>query len=164
MLGALLGDKASAEGGCGEPACGAKHDQGLGAAPVLSDLLGPQRCAQRWVLPLGLRPAPKADFATGQPEFNSRANRRETPLIERPAHALCAKRCWMFSMQRMLSATAQPSTHALSEIAVSQALERSLLEWPVSKALMPLRIHSAVEVAQHPLTNCSDYNSQPSAV
>ena len=40
VLGALLGDKASAEGGCGEPACGAKHDQGLGAAPVLSDLLG----------------------------------------------------------------------------------------------------------------------------
>ena len=85
VLGALLGDKASAEGGCGEPACGAKHDQGLGAAPVLSDLLGPQRCAQRWVLPLGLRPALKGDFATGQPEFNSRANRRETPLIE-PTH------------------------------------------------------------------------------
>ena len=38
-LGAPLGDKASAEGGCGEPACCAKHDQGLGAAPVLSGLL-----------------------------------------------------------------------------------------------------------------------------
>ena len=91
-LGAPLGDKASAEGGRGEPARGAQHEQGPGAAPFLSDLLGSQPCAQRWALPSGLRPAPKGGLATGQPECNGRATRRETPLLERPAHAVSAQR------------------------------------------------------------------------
>ena len=114
-LGDLLGDRASAEGGCGEPARGAKHEQGLEAAPVLSDLLGPQPCAQRWALPLGLRPAPKGDFATGQHECNGRANRREMPLLERPAHAVCAQRCWMFATQRFRSVTARTRRTATAE-------------------------------------------------
>ena len=91
-LGAPLGVKASAEGGCGEPAVRAQHEQGPGAAPVLSDLLGPQPCAQRWALPSGLRPAPKGGLAAGQPKCNGRATSRETPLLERPAHSDSAQR------------------------------------------------------------------------
>ena len=120
-----MGDRASAEGGCGEPARGAKHEQGLGAAPVLSDLLGPQPCAQRWALPSGLRPAPKGGLATGQPECNGRATRRETPLLERPAHAVCAQRCWMFAMQRLRSVVAEVGTHSPNHFAVIRRGDRT---------------------------------------
>ena len=117
-LGAPLGDKASAEGGCGEPARGAQHEQGPGAAPVLSDPLGSQPCAQRWALPSGLRQAPKAGLAPGQPECNGRTTGRETPLLERPAQAVSPQRCCMFAMQRLLTSTIAAATRGLSHLAV----------------------------------------------
>ena len=112
-LGALLGDKASAEGGCGEPAVRAQHEQGPGAAPVLSDLLGCQPCAQRWALPSGLRPAPKGGLAAGQPKCNGWAPRRETPLLERPAHAVSAQPPWGSAPKRAAPAaqTRKPALH-----------------------------------------------------
>ena len=90
--GRIFGGYGERRRGLREPACGAQHEQGPGAAPVLSDLLCSQPCAQRWALPSGLRPAPKGGLATGQPECNGRATRRETPLLERPAYAVSAQR------------------------------------------------------------------------
>ena len=88
----LWGIRRAPKGVAGSPPSVRSTGRGPGAAPVLSDLLGPQPCAQRWTLPSGLRPAPKGGLAAGQPECNGRATRRETPLLERPAHAVSAQR------------------------------------------------------------------------
>ena len=74
-LGAPLGDKASAEGGCGEPARGAQHEQGPGAALSRAHRVRTVRAALG--VALGAKASAEGGLTAEQPECNGRA--RDAP-------------------------------------------------------------------------------------